>query len=147
MDLFNPFKHVQYSVCAMYSAILNFPRLLRYTKENMILLGIIPGPKEPSLHMNSYLEPMVRELQQLWKGIEMITPDGVKLVRAALLCTAADIPATRKIGSFVGHSANKGCSRCLKSFPTSEFGGMPDYSGFDRSYWPMRKLLDHKAEG
>ena len=145
VDWFNPFKHVEYSVGSMYLAI-NFPRQLRYRKENMIQLGIIPGPREPSLHMNSYLEAMARELQQLWKGIEMITPDGVKLVRAAL-CTAADISATRKLGGFVGHSANKGCSRCLKYFPTLEFGGKPDYSGFDRSYWPKRKLLDHKAGG
>ena len=45
----------------------------------MILVGISPGPREPSLHMNSYLEPVVRELLQLWKGIEMVTPDGFKL--------------------------------------------------------------------
>ena len=60
VDWFNPFKHVEYSVGAMYLAILNFPRHLRYKKENMILIGIIPGPREPSLHMNSYLEPVVR---------------------------------------------------------------------------------------
>ena len=147
VDWFNPFKHVEYSVGAMYLAILNFPRHLRYKKENMILVGIIPGPREPSLHMNSYLEPVVRELLQLWKGIEMVTPDGIQTVRAALLCTASDIPATRKLGGFVGHGALKGCSRSLKSFPTTEFGGKPDYSGFDRNSWPKRCLYDHRSQG
>ena len=108
VDWFNPFKHVEYSVGAMYLAILNFPRHLRYKKENMTLVGIIPGPREPSLHMNSYLEPVVRELLQLWKGIEMVTPDRIQTVRAALLCTASDIPATRKLGGFVGNGALKG---------------------------------------
>lgn len=56
----------------------------------------------------------------------MTTPDGVKTIRAALLCTASDIPATRKLCGFVGHGALKGCSRCLKSFPTTEFGTKPD---------------------
>ena len=58
--------------------------------------------------MNSYLEPVVRELLQLWKSIEMITSDGVQTVHAALLCTASDIPAMRKLGGFVGHGALKG---------------------------------------
>ena len=60
----------------------------------------------------------------------MNTTEGVRTVRAALLCTACDIPAARKLCGFVGHGANKGCSRCLKSFPTAEFKTKPDYSGF-----------------
>ena len=36
----------------------------------------------------------------------MTTPEGVKTVRAALLCTASDTPATC---GFVGHGAVKGC--------------------------------------
>ena len=77
----------------------------------------------------------------------MNTPDGVKSVRAALLCTASDIPATRKLGGFVGHGSLKGCSRCLKNFPTAHFGEKPDYRGFDRSCWPKRCLGDHKLQG
>ena len=104
------------------------------------LVGIIPGPNELRLHINSFLEPLVEDLQQLWKGVEMTTPEGVKTVHAALLCTSSDIPATRKLCGFVGHGAVKGCSRCLKSFPTAEFGTKPDYSGFQRSTWPRRDL-------
>ena len=53
---------------------------------------IIPGPNELRLHINSFLEPLVEDLQQLWKGVEMTTPEGVKTVHAALLCTSSDIP-------------------------------------------------------
>ena len=63
----------------------------------MILIGMIPGPTEPSLHINSFLEPLVADLLELWKGVEMSTTDGVRTIRAALLCTSSDIPATRKL--------------------------------------------------
>ena len=60
VDWFQPYKHVQYSVGAIYIAILNFPRHLRYRRENMILIGVIPGPHEPSLHINSFIVPLVQ---------------------------------------------------------------------------------------
>lgn len=63
--------------------------------------------------------------------------------RTAVLCNSSDIPATRKVGGFVGHSARKGCSRCLKNFPVSSFG---DYSGFDTTTWPRRSLAEHKTK-
>ena len=47
VDWFQPFSHVTDSVGALYMVILNLPRELRYKRENMILVGIIPGPREP----------------------------------------------------------------------------------------------------
>jgi hypothetical protein len=144
VDWFQPYKHVNYSVGAIYIAILNFPRRLRFRRENMILVGIIPGPHEPSLHINSFLEPLVQDLLKLWKGIEMPTTEGTQVLRAALLCNSSDIPATRKVGGFVGHAALKGCSRCLKSFPPQKFG---DKAGFNPSTWPTRTIESHRKKG
>ena len=138
VDWFQPYTHIQYSVGAIYIAILNYPRQLRYLRENMLLVGIIPGPHEPTLHINSFLEPLVEELLLLWKGIEMDTTEGKQVVCAALLCNSSDIPATRKVAGFMGHAALKGCSRCLKSFPTTAFGDKADYGGFDIACWPER---------
>ena len=59
VDWFQPYKHVQYSVGAVYLAVLNFPGRLRYRQQNMIFVGIIPGPHEPSLHINPFLELLV----------------------------------------------------------------------------------------
>ena len=53
VDWFQPFKHTQYSVGALYLTVLNLPRALRFKEENIILAGIIPGPKEPPLDINS----------------------------------------------------------------------------------------------
>ena len=73
----------------------------------MLLIGVIPGPTEPHLHVNPFLEQLVEELLKLWKGIEMITTEGTQTVHAILLCNSSDIPATRKWGGVVGHGAQK----------------------------------------
>jgi len=65
----------------------------------------------------------------------------------ALICGNCDIPASRKLGGFLGHSAFKGCSRYLKSFPTPVFGGPTDFSGFDRSTWQPRIAANHRLHG
>lgn len=145
VDWFQPFDHTQHSEGAMYMTILNLPREERFLQENVILVGVIPGPKEPQLHINSFLSPLVGELQQLWQGIPMQLHNGLPvLVRAALLCVGCDIPAARKVCGFVGHRALKGCSKCLLSFPTARFGEKGDYSNFDRSNWEPRTNHSHR---
>ena len=47
VDWFCPFKHTADSVGAIYVVIQNLPRNLRFKSENVLLCGIIPGPKEP----------------------------------------------------------------------------------------------------
>ena len=41
-------------------------------------------------------------------------------------------------------SAHKACSKCLKTFPTAQFGEKPDYSGFDRQGWTARSNETHR---
>ena len=128
IDWFNPFKHTQHSEGAIYISILNLPRKERYLQENMILVGVIPGPKEPSLHVNTYLNPLVEDLNKLWNGVVLNNHNNNSIVvRAALLCLSSDIPASRKVCGFVGHNATKACSKCLLSFPTASFGEKADY--------------------
>ena len=67
VNWFNPYKHSPYSVGVVYLVILNLPRSMRFKKENIILVGLMPGPHEPSLHINTYLDPLVQELNILWK--------------------------------------------------------------------------------
>ena len=144
IDWFQPFKHSTYSMGAIYIAVQNLPREERYNSENIILTGVIPGPREPKKTMNSYLRPLVDELKILWDGVVMNCASGTPLiVRAALLCTSCDIPAARKVSGFVGHSAYRACSRCLKPFPTAAFGEKPDYSGFCRGMWSPRTTESH----
>ena len=46
VDWFKPYKHIEYSVGGIYIALLNLPRKLRYLKENVLLVGVMPGPYE-----------------------------------------------------------------------------------------------------
>ena len=143
-DWFQPFEHSIYSIGVIYIALLNLPRNIRYNQENLIICGLIPGPKEPSNDINPFLEPLIEELVKLWKGVNASLIDRSVTLKAALLCVSCDSPAMRKTTGFVAHNARKGCFKCLKSFPTSQFGEKSDYSGFDRSKWTYRTNLTFK---
>ena len=139
---------LEYSVGVMYMAVNNLPRELRYKRENIILVGIIPGPNEPKLTMNSFLKPLVEDLKEFWAGI-MIPCNNHPLknicIRAALICSACDVPATRKLCGFVGHTATLGCSKCLKNF-SCEGNSKMDYSGYDHELWGIRNLAVHREQ-
>ena len=138
VDWFQLFKHVTDSVGAIYITILNLPRYLCYRPENIILCGVILGPKE-----DVYLQPIVQELLLLWESVMMdIKSYGSIKIRGALLCITSDLPATIKVCGFASHSASFGCSKCFKKFNT--FGDKLDYSGFKREEWRPRNLEDHK---
>jgi len=72
------------------------PRELRFKAENIMILGILPGPNEVHLHyINHYLAPIVDELCRFWDGVQISTyenPSG-KIIRAALILCSCDIPA------------------------------------------------------
>lgn len=143
MDFFQPYKHLKgYSVGGIYCIIMNLPRDIRYKQENVLLIGLIPGPKEPDHDINSFLNPMVEELNQFWSGKSIFCNDGTVVFRCALLCVACDIPAGRKVCGFLSHNAHFACSRCFKRFPGT-FGNI-DFSGFDRENWPKRDGKVHR---
>ena len=107
--------------------VQNLLRGFRFKRDNFFVVGVIPGPSEPSMNINTYLKPLVDDLKQLWTG------DGEsKRIRAALSCLACD-----------GHRARRGCSRCFKEFPTDKFTEIADYSGFDKSEWEVRSHAIH----
>ena len=104
---------------------------------------MLPGPSEPS-NINSYLEPLVRELSDFWHGKELniYNVSEKKLVRCALLCAACDLPAGRKLCGFLSYTAHSGCSRCKKSFLSTP--GEMDYSGFDHDKWLKKISMEHR---
>ena len=58
LDWFQPFSGQQYSMGGIYMTLLNLPREERYLDENMILVGILPGPGEtPRTQLQGALKP------------------------------------------------------------------------------------------
>ena len=142
-DWFQPYKHTQFSVGVLYFAIQNLPRELRFIRENIIIVGIMPGPSELKKNINTYLRPMIDELLTLWKGVAIEVNGKQITIRVAVSCLACDIPAARKVGGFIGHRGKRGCSRCWKEFPTIDGKDYPDYSGFDKQMWEPRSHALH----
>lgn len=144
VDWFNPFgnkaagKH--HSVGAIYMVCLNLPPELRYLTENMFLVGIIPGPKEPEKEeLNHLLRPLVDELLVLWnRGVHLSKTAKRRFgcdVFAAVIPLVCDLPAARKTAGFSGHSSNNVCSFCNVQ--------KTDLNNLDRSTWKRMSWAEH----
>jgi hypothetical protein len=71
MDGINPYGNKQAgkhaSITFMIMTCYSLPRDLRYKPQNLFVIGIAPGPKEPSLEqVNWILCPSVEQLKVLW---------------------------------------------------------------------------------
>ncbi len=92
-------------------ACLQLPPSLRFKPENMFLMGVIPGPKEPSVHeMNHFLWPLTQKLlssytRGTWLSRTPHSPRG-RLTRSALAMEVSDLPASRKTNGHKSYSGN-----------------------------------------
>ena len=117
-DWFQPYEHVVYCVGVIY-IIANVEREHRCRRENVILVGVLPGGTEKDVSLNTYLEPLVDELlrmQPVGPGVRIATrlhPAGIP-VRAALICVLCDMPASRKVSGFTSFHSIMGCTRCKR---------------------------------
>jgi len=63
LDWFQLFDLAMYSCGAIYGVICNLPCEVRFKKENMLTLGLLPGSHEVKLYkINHYLMLIVDEL-------------------------------------------------------------------------------------
>lgn len=143
-DGFNPYGNKQagkkVSVGAMYMACLNLPRAIRHEVENIYLVGIMPGPHEPSLHqINHFLRPLVDDLIRLWNdGIYLTStlchPHG-RCVRGAVIPLVCDLPAAKQMSGHASHSNHNFCSFCLLQ--------REDMDNLDYHSWKSRSWAEH----
>ncbi|KAG2191149.1 hypothetical protein INT47_012155 [Mucor saturninus] len=148
IDWFQPFDGVVYSCGAIYLVINNLPREERFKPENTILVGLMPGPKEPkSEEINHYLEPLVDELNELYVGMNIPTferPTGAS-VRAALMMVACDIPAARKTSGFTAHNSTCACYKCNHQFSRLEGTTSVDFRGFEFAEWRLASGAENRV--
>ncbi|QRV83925.1 Transposase family Tnp2 protein [Ceratobasidium sp. AG-Ba] len=92
----------------------------RVRLENIICVGVIPGPKQCK-DLNSFLIPVLEELLLLERGVT--TPKRVLgdatagrvvdfVLRAFLIMVFGDIPAVSKLLALKGHNARVPCRSC-----------------------------------
>ncbi|CAG8715091.1 6235_t:CDS:2, partial [Funneliformis caledonium] len=66
LDWFQPYNRATYSTGVLYAALYNLPCNIRFQPENIIILSILSGPNEVSLHkINHYLSPIITEFESL----------------------------------------------------------------------------------
>lgn len=97
----------------------NLPPETRFHIDNIIPLGIIPGPKKPAIP-DSFLIPLLEELYQLAKGVK--TYDAISksmfYLRAFLLIIFGDMPAISMLMKMKGVNGLSPCRACtIKAIP------------------------------
>ena len=105
VDFFNPYHNkIAGKVASVGSIVLScllLPPDMRNKPENLCLIGIIPGPREPSGdEIDHFLRPLVEVMKESWaEGSIYRTheyPHG-RLVRSAIALSVNDLPMARKI--------------------------------------------------
>ncbi|KAG8939771.1 hypothetical protein FRC04_005977 [Tulasnella sp. 424] len=137
IDWFNPYRNMEakkkWSIGAIYLICLNLPPHHRFRTENVFLVGVIPGPREPSLEqVNHFIAPIISAFQTLWDpGLWVpatsLHPDG-RLVRAIIALLIADLLGARHMAGFTFPGHRLFCSYCM--LPRDR---MDD---FDIQLWP-----------
>jgi hypothetical protein len=83
---------------------MNLPPSVRVKRRNMLLVGFIPGPKEPK-DIDSFLFPLVQEFKALGSGITAYNAgrhsnvDSIFLLRAYIVLVGADMIGRAKVGA------------------------------------------------
>ncbi|KIJ09585.1 hypothetical protein PAXINDRAFT_43002, partial [Paxillus involutus ATCC 200175] len=116
-------------------ALLNLPPSLRYRAENLYVVGIIPGPREPSLdEINHFLCPLIDFFLPAWKDGTWFTRTinhlQGRLSRSVIALAVQDLPGARKVGGNAGPTSYHMCNLCW--LPKS------DISNFDWELWQRR---------
>jgi hypothetical protein len=112
-DGFNPFseKNSKYSMWPVFVIPYNLPPWSCMRESNFMMALLIPGPTCPGKDFDVFLEPLIEDLLDLWKGVptyDAITRKEFNL-RAAVLWCIHDYPAL----STLSGRTTKGYFACI----------------------------------
>ncbi|RXW18043.1 hypothetical protein EST38_g7821 [Candolleomyces aberdarensis] len=120
-DTYNPLHNKaagkSASVEAIGMACLSLPPSIRTKPENLYLVGLVPGPRQPCLEgLNGYLNPLVKVLKELyedgtWFEQTYEHPEG-RRSREAVIPSINDLPGGLKLVGHASHTANIFCAKC-----------------------------------
>ena len=112
-DGFAPFKRHTKMAWPLLLVNYNLRPEIRNHLENLIGVGVIPGPKKP-VDFDSFLWPLVQELLRLEVGVHAYNSltDVFFALRAYLILVFGDIPAISMVMRMKGHNGSCPCRMC-----------------------------------
>lgn len=112
IDLFR--NRSQFTLWPLILVNLNLPPEKRYNDDNVLHLGIMPGPDNPK-DVDSFLVPLQDEMRLLHKGVPEVYNGHTKdpfTLRANIVLIGSDIPARKKLSHTLGIGSYKFCMYC-----------------------------------
>jgi len=105
-DGFEAWRQQGFSAWPFIAMILSLAADSRSKNVSQLILCVTPGPKQPA-DLESFLHPIVEELNQLGQGIpgvKIAGMEGEHTIRAFLVQVTGDMPAIDKIINAKGHN-------------------------------------------
>ena len=100
IDGFNPFGNMSnsYSMWPVLVMPYNLPPMGCTDQSNCLMALLILGPKSPGKDFDVFMQPLIKDLKELWKGVRtrdvLAKPDDEPfLLRADVLWCVHDYPA------------------------------------------------------
>ncbi|KAJ1310651.1 hypothetical protein OPQ81_009180 [Rhizoctonia solani] len=112
-DGFGPFKSRKQSCWPLLAFNYNLKPEIRFRLENLLCLGVIPGPKAPK-DIGTFLGPFINELEDLARGVPAFDfrDNSPFPLRAYLIACFGDMPAVAKLMYMKGHNGKHPCRAC-----------------------------------
>lgn len=112
-DRFCPFKRRKQTCWLIIAFNYNLPPEERFHLDNIICLGVIPGPKQ-AMDTNSFLVPLVDKMLALAQGITAFDGSAKRsfILHTYIILAFGDIPAVAKMMQMKGHNSCCPCRMC-----------------------------------
>ena len=144
-DGFNPFGNMSqnYSMWPVILTAYNTPPWMCMKETSLMLTMLIPGPKSAAKDIDVFLQPLIKELQELWTGeptFDAATGTHFNM-KAAVLWTINDFPARSSLSGWIGQGyyACPTCNQDTPSIPVKHKIAYVGYRRFLRVNHPMRR--------
>ncbi|GJW63583.1 CACTA transposable element [Tanacetum coccineum] len=152
-DGFNPFGMMSqnYSMWPVILTTYNTPPWMCMKETSLMLTMLIPGPRSPTKDIDVYLQPLIKELQELWKGVW--TKDAATgthfQMKAAVLWTINDFPARSSLSGWSGQGYHA-CPTCNEDTPSMSVKSKIVYVGsslrIETGNASLRKAFRHNNQ-
>jgi len=112
-DSFAPFKKQKQTAWILLVFNYNLPPDECFQKDNILCVGILPGPKKPQ-DADSFIYPLMQELLELATSVSAYDALSCSIfaLRAYLITAFGDIPAISMLMHIKGHNALHPCQMC-----------------------------------